>query len=362
MKKLLSVLGFLAVLYLFFLCIEMMGGAFKLFGADAARDLLVVTDNPLVGLLIGVLATSLMQSSSTTTSIIVGMAATGSMTLTQAIPIVMGANIGTTVTNSLVSLGHIGRRGEFERAFSGAVVHDFFNLLAVALFLPLEIMFHPIEKSAQFVGDLLMGVGGATFYSPLKAIVKPVVKGLFGMGKQVTEEPLWLGGFFVALSFVLLIFALSRMVAITRGAMAKKLELIVDRYLFTSTARAFFIGALLTAMVQSSSVTTSIVIPMLGAGIVRLEQVYPYMLGANIGTTITAMLASLVTGSPVAVTIALSHLLFNLFGTAVFLPLRALPIGLARWLGRATGERRWVAPAFVIIVFFIIPGLLLFVT
>ena len=362
MKKLLSVLGFLAVLYLFFLCIEMMGGAFKLFGADTAKDLLVVTSNPIIGLLIGILATSLMQSSSTTTSIIVGMAATGSMTLTQAIPIVMGANIGTTVTNALVSMGHIRRRGEFELAFSGAVVHDFFNLLAVALFLPLEIMFKPIERSAQFIGDLLMGVGGATFHSPLKAIVKPVVKALFGAGKQVTDDPVILGGAFVGLSFVLLIFALSRMVAITRGAMAEKIELIVDRYLFTSTTRAFVIGALLTALVQSSSVTTSIVVPMLGAGIVQLEQAYPYMLGANIGTTITAILASLVTGSPVAVTIAISHLLFNLFGTIVFLPLRALPIGLARALGRATAKRRWVAPAFVITMFFVVPALLLFVT
>jgi solute carrier family 34 (sodium-dependent phosphate cotransporter) len=361
-KKLLSVLGFLATLYLFFLCIEMMGGAFKLFGKETAEQLLVVTSNPIIGLLIGILATSLMQSSSTTTSIIVGMAATGSLTLGQAIPIVMGANIGTTVTNALVSMGHIRRRGEFELAFSGAVVHDFFNLLAVALFLPLEIVFHPIERSAQAIGNLLMGVGGATFNSPLKAIVKPVVQGLFSLGKQVTDDMYLLGGVFVALSFALLVFALSRMVAITRGAMAKKIELIVDKYLFTSTARAFVIGALITALVQSSSVTTSIVVPMLGAGIVRLEQAYPYMLGANIGTTITAILASLVTGSPVAVMIALSHLLFNLFATAVFLPLSALPIGLARWLGRATAKRRWIAPAFVITLFFLVPGLLLFVT
>ena len=188
MKKALSVLKFLAVLYLFFLCIELMGGSFKLIGKEAAKNLLTVTDNPLVGLLIGILATSIMQSSSTTTSIVVGMVGAGTLTITQAVPMVMGANIGTTITNTIVSMGHIRLRKEFELAFTGATVHDFFNLCAVILFLPLEWAFGLVQKSATFLSEIFVGVGGATFNSPLKAIVKPVVKWLHGLGLQIVEK------------------------------------------------------------------------------------------------------------------------------------------------------------------------------
>jgi solute carrier family 34 (sodium-dependent phosphate cotransporter) len=361
-KTALKVLGFLLLLYSFFVCIELMGGAFKLLGKDAAIDLLSVANNPLAGLLIGILATSIVQSSSTTTSIMVGMVATGSLTIQQAVPMVMGANIGTTVTAAIVSMGHVARRDEFERAFAGATVHDFFNLLAVALFLPLEIMFHPIARSAQFIAKMMMGLEGATFASPLKVIVKPVVKLIISAGQGITDSKVALTIGLLVLAFVILVFALSRMVTIMRGAVAQKLERIVDKVLFTSWGRALTIGAVMTAIVQSSSVTTSVVVPLLGAGIVRLEQVFPYMLGANIGTTVTAFLASFVTGSPAAVTLALCHLLFNLFGTVVFLPLRFIPIKMARWLGEVTAKRRWVAPVYVGIAFFGVPGILLLIS
>ncbi|MBN2494563.1 MAG: Na/Pi symporter [Deltaproteobacteria bacterium] len=359
LKKALHVLEFLAVLYLFFLCIEMMGGSFKLFGKDAARSLMVVTDNPIVGLMIGVLATSIVQSSSTTTSIVVGMVAAGTLSISQAVPMVMGANIGTTITSVIVSLGHLRRRREFELAFAGATVHDFFNLLAVTLFLPLEWLLHPIQSAATWISSLLVGVEGATFSSPLKAIVKPLVELLQQLGERIWDNQVGLGVVFILLALGLLIFSLSRMVCIMRGALAKRLEVLVDHYLFTSVMRAFVIGILVTAIVQSSSVTTSLVVPMLGAGIIRVERVFPYMVGANIGTTITALLASFVTGCPAAVTIAICHLLFNLFGSAVFLPLSFVPIGLARWLGRQTARRRWVALIYVLVAFFAVPGILI---
>jgi len=361
-QKILSALYVLILLYTFFFCIELIGGAFKIFGTDKARELLSVTDNPIVGLLIGILATSIMQSSSSTTSIVVGMVAAGTLTVHQAVPIVMGANIGTTVTATIVAMGHIQRKKEFELAFTGAVVHDFFNLCAVTLFLPIEMFFHPIEKTATWISAALVGVEGAQFQSPLKAIVEPVVEGFIHLVKMVTDNPRILSPVLLAIALALLLFTLARMVKVMRGAMAERLAVVVDKYLFTGPARGFAIGALVTAIVQSSSVTTSLVIPLLGAGIVRLEMVYPYMLGANIGTTITALLASMVTGQPAAVTVAICHLVFNIFGTMVFLPLKIVPITLARTLGRVAKTHRWVALLFIIIVFFVIPGILILVT
>ncbi len=361
MQKALSILKFLLALYLFFLCIELMGGSFKLIGKETAIELLQVTSNPMVGLLIGILATSIVQSSSSTTSIVVGMVAAGTLTIPQAIPIVMGANIGTTITNTIVSVGHMRLRREFELAFSGATVHDFFNLCAVVVFLPLEILFHPIEILATTVSNHLVGLEGATFQSPLKALVAPASKALQWLGAQVIENQQILGITIGLLSLLLLIFALSTMVKIMRGAVAHKLELIVDRYLFTSTFRALVIGILVTAVVQSSSVTTSLVVPLLGTGIVKIDSAFPYMVGANIGTTITAILASLVTGHPYALTIAISHLIFNTFAALVFLPLKRLPILLSTWLGSLVGQHRWFAIVYVLLAFFITPGILILI-
>ncbi|MFC1654267.1 Na/Pi symporter [Myxococcota bacterium] len=361
MKKALSILKFLAVLYLFFLCIELMGGSFKLLGKDAAKQLLQVTDNPFVGLLIGILATSIMQSSSTTTSIVVGMVAAGTLTISQAVPMIMGANIGTTITNTIVSMGHMRLRREFELAFAGATVHDFFNLCAVIIFLPLEMLFHPIQRSAEFLSGLIVGVEGASFSSPLKAIVKPVAGALTDLVNLVISNQTVVGVLLIILSLALLIFALSQMVKIMRGALASKLERIVGHYLFTSWARALFIGILLTVLVQSSSVTTSMVVPLIGTGIVQIEAAFPYMVGSNIGTTITAFLAAMVTGSAGAVTIAMCHLLFNIFATVVFLPLGRIPIFFARTLGRATAKRRWMAIVYVLLVFFAFPAILILV-
>ncbi|UCD16467.1 MAG: Na/Pi cotransporter family protein, partial [Candidatus Zixiibacteriota bacterium] len=115
-------IGLIFFLYLFILSITLLGDSFKLFGKEFAQSLLVSTSHPIVGLFIGILATSIIQSSSTTTSIVVGMVAGGLLSIDGAIPIVMGANIGTTVTNTIVSLTHITKSREFQRAFSGAIV------------------------------------------------------------------------------------------------------------------------------------------------------------------------------------------------------------------------------------------------
>ncbi|NOZ86010.1 MAG: hypothetical protein GXP49_07065 [Deltaproteobacteria bacterium] len=358
-RKILKALYFLAALYVFFLCIELMGDSFKLLGKDFARHLLTITGNPILGLMIGLLATSVMQSSSSTTSIVVGMVAAGTLGIRSAIPIVMGANIGTTVTNALVSMGHIRRKKEFELSFSGAIVHDIFNLLTVILFLPLEVFFHPIEKTSRFVSSMLIGVKATTFHSPIKIIIKPVSHYIQHLGMEMIQTKTVLATVLFILAVILLIFSLSRMVKIMRGALARRMEVLIDKYLFTGTSRALLIGLILTSIVQSSSVTTSLIVPLLGVGILKIEAAFPYMVGANIGTTVTAILASIATGQTSAVTIALCHLFFNLFGTTVFLPLKSLPIFLAKKLGRAVSKRRWVALVYVLLIFFVIPGILI---
>lgn len=328
----LRVAYFLFLLYVFFFAIELMSAAFKMAGRGFAEQLIETASDPLAGLILGFLATSIIQSSSTTTTIVVGLVASGALTIPLAIPIIMGANIGTTTTNTVVSMGHVTRPAEFERAFAASTVHDFFNVLAALTILPIEILFHPVERMATFGERVFEGVGGMSLANPLKAAVSPPVDVLTGAIPH--EIPL------VILALAALFFALSQMMRVMRTSVLDKLERLFSRVLFRNDATSFGLGLATTAAVQSSSTTTSLVVPLAGTGVLSLRQIYPYTLGANIGTTITAILASFATGSQAAVTVALAHLSFNLLGILIYYPLKALPMWLATQAGRIAAKSR----------------------
>jgi len=344
-----------ALLYGFFVGLDLMGLSFELMGSGLAETLLATTSNPFVGLFIGLLATSLVQSSSTTTSITVGLVAAGALTVEGAVPIVMGANIGTTVTNTIVSLGHVGRSDEFERAFAGATVHDFFNWMAVAIMFPLEITTGFLSRSALGLESIFEGVGGVKLANPLKAVVRPAAEAL----SDLTGPS---GTLTLVLGVVMIVVALKLLVDVLRAGLGSSTDQLIQRTLFRSSMTAIAVGALVTATVQSSSITTSILVPLVGAGVITLEQMLPFTLGANIGTTITAMLAALATGQPAAIAVAMAHLLFNVIATVVIygIPqMRAIPLYLARSLGRLAARRKSLALAYVGLLFFGLPLLLL---
>ena len=357
-RRLLITAALLALLFGFFLGLDLMGLSFKLFGKGFAETLIERTSNPFVGLFIGILATTLVQSSSTTTSMTVGLVAAGALTIEGAIPIIMGANIGTSVTNTLVSLAHVTRREEFQRAFAGATVHDFFNWLAVLIFLPLEIATGYLEKTAGWLTGVLEGTGGIKLLNPLKEAVRPLANAIVEM---LGES----GALVLAVGIGLLIVCLKLLVDLLKVAMSGRAEKALHGTLFRSAPLAILAGLIMTVMVQSSSITTSVMVPLIGAGVVTLQQAFPFTIGANIGTTITALLAALATGQPAALTVALAHLIFNLSAALViYVPpfMRAIPIALAQALGRLAGRNRALAGAYILVVFFGLPLLLLFLT
>lgn len=337
----------LLALYAFILSINLLGHGFKLFGAGLAEQLLNATSDPFLGLFLGVIATVAVQSSSTTTSIVVGLVAAGGLPLANAIPMIIGANIGTTVTNTLVSFGHATRRAEFRRALSAAVVHDIFNVLSVIILFPIELMFRPIERVALVLERGFSGAGGMTLFNPLKMIISPAVDAV----DAVIGGLPFAGFLVVGLSLVIMFSALTLIVRTVRTLVLGRIEVFIDRYLFGSAFTSLLLGIGVTATVQSSSISTSLIVPLAGAGIVTLAQVFPFTLGANIGTTMTAMIAALGTGNHVALTVAFAHLVFNLYGILIFFPLRFIPIGLAEQVGRfASKSKRNVIV--VIAVFF----------
>ena len=344
------------VLYVFLVSIGLLGAAFKLFGKDFAQQVIQTTANPLVGLFAGILATTLVQSSSTTTSIVVGMVAAGALTIETAIPVIMGANIGTSVTNTLVSMGHITRKEEFKRALAGATVHDFFNLIAVVVLLPLEIAYGYLQFIAEHMATFFQGVGGMKFSSPLKAITKPAISSLIDL---LDKNPVLC----LIAALVIMYVSLKFLVDLARGVVVQRSGSYLNRYLFGAPLVAMLFGVVMTVLVQSSSITTSMIVPLIGAGIITLEQVFPFTLGANLGTTVTAMLAALATGNIAAVTVAFAHLFFNLIGIALVYPLppiRKIPLRLARALAELTSRSRLYAVSYVALVFYIFPLLLIF--
>ncbi|NIP41211.1 MAG: hypothetical protein GWO41_01880 [candidate division Zixibacteria bacterium] len=365
-----KLLGLLFFIYLFMLSITLMGASFKLLGHGFAEELVNSVSNPFTALLIGILATSIIQSSSATSSIVVGLvgglgmasAQAGgdattipTLTIQNAIPIIMGANIGTSVTNILVSLGHISHRIEFRRAFSAAIVHDSFNLVAVLIFLPIQLATNFLGVAASKVAGIFTAVGGLKFASPIKVITKPVIE-------LIHNSPLGIGWLDIILALLLLFLSLNRIVKILKSLVLTRVEVFFDTYIFKTAIRSMLLGLILTALVQSSSITTSLVIPLAGAGILSLEQIFPYTLGANVGTTVTALLAALAIGRPEAVTIALAHVFFNMFGIIVIWPIRFIPLNFAKWFSILAMKKRIVPILFVATVFFIIPLLLIFLT
>lgn len=329
-SKIIKAVLIIITVYFFLLSIKLLGHSFKLFGKGFAESMIQMTSNPFAGLIIGIVATSLIQSSSTTTSIVVGLVAGGALDLYNAIPIIMGANIGTTITNTLVSMGHITNRIEFRRAFSASIVHDFFNICAVIVIFPLELKFRFIAKTATALENAFAGVGGMKVFNPLKFILDPAIKIFDRIFSLLPHSALFL----MAASLILLFTALTFLIRNIRSLVLTKIELVINKYLFRNDVMGFTMGILMTSIVQSSSVTTSLIVPLAGAGLVSIRQIFPYTLGANIGTTITAILAALATQSDLAVTVAFAHLCFNIFGILIFYPLKFIPIRLAEYVGR----------------------------
>ena len=387
----LNILGIFITLYGFLFSLGLMGDSFKILGGKTAGELFQNIGNPISGLMIGILATVLVQSSSTSTSVVVGMVGADIITVQTAIPIIMGANIGTSVTNSIVSIGQMRDIDQREKAFSGAVIHDFFNILCVLIFLPLEWISNFIYYWSKFLTVHMDDYEGGTFKSPLKIIVSPLIKLIIQVDKkkikkisqnEMTSEEagsLIKGGFMegmndsvagsicLGVSLLLLCIFLYGLVTFLKNTLQGMGDKCINYSLrFSNTWWGGYlnivIGALLTISVQSSSVTTSAITPLVGLGIVSLEQMYPITLGANIGTTCTGLLAAMVTGKINALQIALCHLSFNVFGVILLYPIktvRDLPIDWAKFYGKIARKYKWFPLIHIIGTFIIGPLLFL---
>jgi solute carrier family 34 (sodium-dependent phosphate cotransporter) len=354
------------LIYVFLVGVSSLETGIKVMGADTQERLFSQVDHPLAGLFIGILGTVLVQSSSASTSVIVGLVASGALGVDAAVPMIMGANIGTTVTNTLVSLGHIRQSNEFRRAFAAATVHDFFNVMSVAILFPLELATGWLRATAQWISGHLVGSAGAEWESPVKKWVKGPVGWIKDALSSLVDSPNVLGTLMVAAGLLIVLSSLILITTNMKTLIAERVERSMNAILGRGGGLvAMIVGLLITVAVQSSSITTSILIPMAAAGVIKLKNAYPVTLGANVGTTVTALLAALAASRPEALTVALVHTLFNVAGILILygIPfMRPLPILAAEKLADVAVERRSVAFIYVIGTFIVLPlvGLAIF--
>ena len=347
------------LLYLFLVGVRLLEGGIKGVSGGAQESLFDGITNPLAALAVGILATVLVQSSSVTTSTIVALVAAGSLPFETAIPMIMGANIGTTVTNTLVSLGHARRSSEFRLAFTAATMHDLFNVLAVAIVLPLELAFGVLSKPALAIAEALAGsVGGGTFNSPIKGAVQWGASQIEQVLELLTSSPRAVGVLALIVGLLIIFFSLIYITRNMKVLVAARIEASLNAALARSGVVGMGVGVIITVAVQSSSITTSILIPLVASGLLLVNNAYPITLGANVGTTITALLAAFAAGTVNGLAIAFVHLGFNLLGILILYPIpaiRHIPVKLAGWLAGIAMHHKWIAIAYVSVFFIALP-------
>ncbi|KTG39706.1 hypothetical protein cypCar_00016648 [Cyprinus carpio] len=436
--KLILLLG---LLYMFVCSLDILSSAFQLVGGKAAGDIFqenTVLSNPLAGLVIGMLVTLLVQSSSTSSSIVVTMVSSGLLEVSTAVPIIMGTNIGTSVTNTFVAMTQVGDRNKFRRAFAGATVHDFFNWLSVLVLLPLEVATGYLVKLTDLIVKSFNIQSGENAPALLNVITDPLTQSIIELDETVisgiavgdpeaknkslikvwcqtasntviilttiqnvtasncSNFPCWelknvteitnikkcnhifvntnlsdlaVGLILLACSLLILCTCLILIVKLLNSMLKGQVAVVINKIMNTDFPFPFawltgyiaiVVGAGMTFIVQSSSVFTSAITPLVGIGVIKLERAYPLSLGSNIGTTTTAILAAM--ASPVeklgnSLQIALVHLFFNLSGIVLWypIPFTRLPIRMAKALGQLTAQYRWFSGFYIIACFFAFP-------
>jgi solute carrier family 34 (sodium-dependent phosphate cotransporter) len=343
----------LITIFIFLLSINMMGQAFNQLTETAAQSILAATSDPFVGLFIGLLITALIQSSSSSTTMIVAAVAVGSISFEDAVPIIMGANIGTTITSSIVSLGYITKRNEFRKAIAAGAVHDIFNILTTIILFPLELKYHLLSRLSREIASSLSAGDLFSKSGPIFNINTLLFDPISHWVSLWISQPIIL----LTLSFLVLIGCIKLLSTIIYKRLIGQSKVNFENIVFNNPLKAFGWGTLLTAAIQSSSITTSLIVPLAATRKISVQKAFNFILGANVGTTITAIIAALFK-SEEAIAVAIAHLLFNLIGVLIFLPfpvIRRIPVKMAELLGKFTLRYRIVGFAYILLTFFIIP-------
>ncbi|MCL2585406.1 MAG: hypothetical protein FWE35_23450 [Streptosporangiales bacterium] len=358
--------GTAGLIYLLICAVGIISHGFAGLGGDAAHSMFAFAGNVWVGLCVGVLGTVLIQSSTTTTAIAVTAVGSGALPIRGAIPIILGANVGTTVTTTLVALTYIGTRAEFRRALGASTIHDFYNLLALLIFFPVELAWHPLEHLSGSLTNTLYGTGwlpDPARFNVIRVLTRPVVNTVDAATSNLASV---LGPLItIVAGAVLILAAVHYLGKLLKLLMVGRARDLLTRAVGRNAYLAMVSGLGVTVLTQSSTITNSVLVPFAGAGILTPAQVYPVTVGANLGTTLTVVLAAFAVDGPdakIGLQSAFVHLLYNILSIIVIyvIPLlRPVPLLGAETFARIAADRKWVVAAYLISVFIALPALVI---
>jgi solute carrier family 34 (sodium-dependent phosphate cotransporter) len=371
--------------------------------------------NPVSSLMVGIVASALTQSSPATSSIIVALV--GSViSVRQGIYMVMGVNIGTTITNTIVAVAQFTNAEMLERAFTGATVHDMFNFLTVLILFPLELATGYVCKLTKACVKHATPTKRGYWQGPIKRIVAPLrdriliadsavlrsiahgrtscdngaglypttclgspsyeacKSGLIGCSSQSSRCPAFFtpnasakddivsGAVVLFMALCIAFICLLGLIFVMHKGMSNTPARVLHKATQVNGYVAMSLGCLATIVFQSSSLITSTLTPLMGVGLIQLEQMYPLTLGANLGASLAAIMAAMAIDGTASLQIALAHLFFNGTGILIFYPipyLRNIPMNLSRHMGKLTRIWSGFPLWYIASVFFIIPFMFL---
>lgn len=340
--------GSILAIYFFISSIVLIKDSAKMMGEALAETIILLIRDTTSATFAGWISTALLQSSGAFDSIIVSLTSTGAIPLNLAVASIIGAEVGTTITPLLVSIIERmkGEKGS-EACFNVTMTHVLYNIITLAIFFPIELFFGLFTSIALLGSDIFVNLPGLGVVPDILKVLTPWIGLLLGF------IPPWSG---VVLGVVMLVMALNAFEKYMTSIFSMPRSWNLIRSTFMKPRRAFLAGFLFTVLVPSTSVMVSLLVPLATSGAIRPEYyILPYILGANIGTVFDVMLAALATGDPVSLGVWLVHLVINLVGALIFLPVLRPFASFTRRVARFVSSSPRAA-LIVAALFHLIPG------
>ena len=310
MKKWLKLI---LLLYTFIFSIELIKKSI-LFLAPSIKDFLLNNLTPIKAISTGWFATSIVQSSGAVDTVTATLAGNGLINLNISVYMIIGAALGTTITALIIALITVSqKRKDFRHGFEIGLYYTIYVALMVLIVSFLEFFFKAFSRSSLFLAQQLEDkVPLIAVPNFIEAITSPIIDPLFNASNKI---------FLIVLAFAILILSLKYIGKAVIEVFGGEEDAIafINRH-FDSKYKAYFIGVGLTAIVFSSSITISLLVPLAVARLISLRKAIPFILGADLGTFTDLFLASLIIGKTSALAVAIISFLFAILGTLLFLP------------------------------------------
>lgn len=413
----------LLLLYLFLISLELISIGTILITPDFLKFENVfkhLFSNPVTALFFGILTTSILQNAAATTSIVITMVGTGLISsVKNAIPVIMGSNIGTCITSSYVALTLSRNSLSLGRAFAAATLNDMFNILTTLILFPAEIFFNALSsislqmvekinfdeknlfKQLNFIGkiqtpitNILIKVDkekfnllkNRTFNKNESQLISFALKYCDENVSNFTKECNYLtmpliksygetttGLIILITSTLFLLIIFFCIVKVLNMMIVGPIALYVRKSLNANFSGKFtwlmyliifLMAFILTLFVQSSNIVTATLVPLCGIGIVSLQRVYVMIMGSNVGTTITGILSAFSQPGYAlkkSLQLAFVYTLFNMFGILIWLPIpfMQIPKKIAIHLGNLAYNHHWFILSYISLLYYIIPIIVL---